>query len=179
MLSIGAKIFGGLSGVLILYLLIGFLLPGSWRAEARVVLPASPEAVFPFLSRADQWARWTSLPESGYELFGPREGAGSGLRWDDPQYGKGQFQIVDSQPGLRLEYEVRVEGGALRVRGFLTLRTEGSGTRLEWSEEGDFGWNPLMGYAARGMAESQSESMRASLDRLRELIAAGTLQVGR
>ena len=47
-MKLGAKIFGALSGVLILYLVLGLLLPGRWEAEAEAVLPAPPSTVFPF-----------------------------------------------------------------------------------------------------------------------------------
>jgi hypothetical protein len=177
-LSIGARIFGTLAGLLILYLLVGLMLPGSWRAEAWAVLPAPPEAVFPFLNRTDQWTLWTHLPASGMEPFGPREGPGAGLRWNDPRYGAGEFRIVGSEPGVQVEYEVAVEKGALRFRGILTLAPDNGATSLQWRELGDFGWNPLMGYAARGMARSQGETMRISLERLEELITGRGLSPG-
>ena len=68
------------------------------------------------------------------------------------------------------EYEVQVEGGALEIRGVLSLSPEGGGVRLLWSERGDFGWNPLMGYAARGMGASQEEAMRSNLKTLQGLL---------
>jgi hypothetical protein len=111
------------------------------------------------------------MPESGTEVSGPREGVGAGLRWDDPRYGKGRLEITESVSNAQVSYTVDVEEGALRIQGVLSLRPEGSGTRLSWQESGDFGWNPLMGYAARGMGRSQGEAMRASLEKLESIIA--------
>ncbi len=172
-MKLGAKIFGILSGVLILYLLWGLLLPGTWEAEADTVLPAAPSMVFPFVNRIDSLVLWNLMPESGSEFLGPAEGVGAGLRWDDPQYGEGQFQIQVSQAETRVEYEVLVEGGSLRINGIFSLSREGGGTRLHWAEKGDFGWNPLMGYAARGMGAAQSEAMRSSLETLRSRLGGG------
>jgi hypothetical protein len=168
--KLGLKIFGALSGVLILFLLLGLLLPGTWEAEADTFLPAPPPTVFPFVNRMDQWVDWNPMPESGSEFLGPAEGVGAGLHWDDPQYGEGRVQILTSEADQRVEYEVSVEGGSLRIHGAFSLSPEEGGTRVHWTERGDFGWNPLMGYAARGMSASQGVAMRSSLETLRTLV---------
>ena len=170
-MKLGAKIFGALSGILLLYLLVGLLLPGTWRAQEEAFLDAPPASVFPLLNRLSAWSLWTPFPSSGLEAFGPPKGVGAGLRWDDPQYGKGEARIIGAREDAEVEYEVEVEGGGLRIHGVLTLEPEGEGTRLRWIEEGDFGWNPLMGYAARGMPASQGKAMRASLGRLTDVLA--------
>ncbi len=171
-MKLGAKIFGILSGTLLLYLLVGSLLPSAWEATADATLPAPPSAVFPFLDRMDRWVEWNVMPGSGTEAVGPGAGVGSGIRWDDPQYGEGQLRIVKSEPDSMVAYAVDIEGGSLQIHGVLTLQAQGTGTLVSWVERGDFGWNPLMGYAARGMGASQSEAMRWNLERLRSLLEA-------
>ena len=173
-MKLGAKIFGFLSGLLILYLFVGFLLPGQWEARTEAVLSQTPSQVFPFLNRVDAWAEWNAMPESGSHRVGPESGPGAGLDWDDPQYGRGQFRILVAEPDSAVEYEVLIEGGSLRITGRLELFPEAEGTKVRWVERGDFGRNPLMGYAARGMGASQSEAMNANLDRLRWLLAEGS-----
>ncbi|MGD8361308.1 MAG: SRPBCC family protein [Gemmatimonadota bacterium] len=167
----GARIFGVLAGILLLYLLVGLLLPGTWTATEEAVLPAPPSAVYPFLNRISAWEAWTPFPETGLEVFGPPDGVGAGVRWDDPRYGKGEARIVEVRQDTAVGYEVLIEGGALTIRGSLTLISEGDGSRVRWTENGDFGWNPLMGYAARGMASSQGEAMKSSLVRLAAAVA--------
>lgn len=169
----GAKVFGLLAGALIVYLALGLLLPGTWTAQAEALVSAPPDKVFPYLSSTDRWVLWNVLPSSGLESEGPREGVGAALRWDDPQYGSGRFRIVEIEARSRMAYEVSIEGGTLTVRGSLELSGEGDGTRILWTEEGDFGWNPLLGYAARGMASSQRDAMNASLEKLRSLLNQG------
>lgn len=169
-MRLGAKIFGILSGVLILYLLLGLLLPSTWEARSEAFLPSPPSAVFPFLNRADRWVQWNAMPESGTEVVGPEAGVGSGIQWNDPQYGKGQLRISATVADSLVEYDVEIEGGSLEVHGVLSLQPQGSGSHVLWVERGDFGWNPLMGYAARGMGTSQAEAMHWNLERLRGLL---------
>lgn len=166
----GAKVFGAFSGVLILYLLLGFFLPGTWRAEVEADFSSSASQLFRFIERPQQWIRWNPLPASGAEFLGPESGPGAGFEWNDPQYGSGRFVILSVDPPKSMEYEVSIEDGRLVIRGRIELSDSGGRTRLEWREDGDFGWNPLMGYAARGMADSQSEAMRASLRTLEGLL---------
>ena len=169
-MSIAARILGTLAGLLILLLVVGLLLPGSWEARWEADFPAPPEEVFPFLDEPYRWTLWMPFPPSGVETFGPEAGPGAGIRWKDPHYGEGEFRIVESEANARVVYEVSLEGGALQIRGALTLQREGDEARLVWQEWGDFGWNPLLGYTARGMARSQSRAMASSLENLRELL---------
>lgn len=172
-MKLGAKIFGGLATLLLLYLLVGALLPGTWRAREATVLPAPPATIFPFLNSLEAWQAWTPFPEASLESYGPPEGLGAGIRWDDPQYGRGEAEITGSVGGRSVTYRVDVENGSLIINGTMTLRGQADGTLIEWIEEGDFGWNPLMGYAAKGMASSQGEAMKASLERLKAAVAGG------
>ena len=158
-----ALLFGGL-------MIVGLLLPGGWEAERNIEIGASPEEVFPFLNSAARWEEWTPSPESGVELFGPAEGPGSGRRWDDPGYGQGEFVIAASRLPSEITYEVQVEDGAILIRGRIELEGATGGTRIRWREEGDFGWNPLLGYLAGRMSELQGAQLDASLGSLKELI---------
>lgn len=169
-MKLGAKIFGALAGILILFLLIGLVLPGTWEAEVETTLHGPPSAVFPYLAQVDQWVRWNPMPQSGSEFVGPSQGTGAGIDWDDPQYGQGQFRIRSEEANRYLEYEVRIEGGSLVIAGRLTLSAEGDSTRLHWVEEGDFGWNPLLGFAARSMGSSQAGVMEGKLETLSSLM---------
>lgn len=169
-MRLGAKIFGTLAVALIFFLLLGIFLPGTWEAKADGFVNAPPTKVFSFLHRPSLWVEWNSMPETGLEFFGPSKGPGAGLKWDDPQYGSGQFRLTESAPGEGIQYEVLIEGGALTIKGTLTMRPEGAGTRLDWRESGDFGWNPLLGYTARKMGASQAMAMTASMEKLKTLV---------
>jgi hypothetical protein len=166
-MKLGAKVFGVLAGLSGLFLVIGFLLPGTWTAQVDTTLPGPPVDIFPYFNRMSLWPRWSTLPETGIEFFGGAEGVGAGLRWDDPQIGRGELRIIESRVAESVAYEVSVEGGTIRIKGSVRLSASVEGTEVIWREEGDFGRNPLLGYAALGMSESQAMSMQAALDSLR------------
>ncbi|MFO8175405.1 MAG: SRPBCC family protein [Longimicrobiales bacterium] len=166
----GAWIFGILSILFVIYLLVGLFLPGTWETEVEAVVPAPPSRTFPFLSDPGAWSQWSPMPEAGATTFGAPRGEGAGLRWDDPRYGRGELRILATRTDEMVEYRVEVEGGALRIHGTMTLDPVEGGTRIRWKESGDFGWNPLLGYAARRMGESQGLAMEESLETLSRIL---------
>ena len=157
-----AVLFGG-------FMLVGVLLPGGWQAERTAEIAAPPEVLFSYMNGAGRWEEWTPTLESGSVPFGPAEGVGSGRRWNDPTYGTGEFVITSSEAPREVDYEVRVEDGTIRIIGRVELEPTTSGTRMTWREEGDFGWNPILGYMAARMDELQGAQMDASLASLRQV----------
>ena len=163
-------------------LLVGFLLPGSWEARAETRLAAHAGEVFPYLASYEGWSQWTPVPEAGVEPIDPDREAGvdpidpgqgvgeGGWSWDDTQYGSGRFLFLTRDPPREVRYRVEVEGGSLRTEGRILLEATGEGTTVKWSEEGDFGWNPLLGYLAARMGRAQAEQMSRSLERLRSVV---------
>lgn len=170
--SLPLKIMGGLALLGILFLAVGFLLPGTWTVRRTAVVRAPPEAVFPFLSTPARWEAWTSWSSVESELEGPASGPGARRRWSDPVEGDGVMEIVGAEPDREVRYRVEVDGGSIRIRGSLELERIADGTRVEWVESGDFGWNPLLGYMARFMDRSQGAQMARSLERLGEAVTS-------
>jgi uncharacterized protein YndB with AHSA1/START domain len=169
--SFGTVILGGGAALLTLFLLVGWLLPQTWEAEASTHIAAPPSAVYALLDSPEGWRRWTPWPESGVERSGPDRGPGATLSWNDPELGTGSFEIVGGTEPARVDYAVRVDDGAMRTDGTLSLTPEAGGVRVDWREQGDLGWNPLMGYWALSLSRAQSEELAKGLERLRALVA--------
>ena len=171
----GTFVLGGGAVLLAAFLVAGFLLPGRWTAEASIVLRAAPDEVLPFLESPEGWRRWTTWPDSGLVRSGPQQGAGASIAWEDEELGSGRFTIEHVADGPSVGYSVEVEGVAgsvMRTSGEVLGTETAAGLRVVWSEEGDLGRNPLMGFWALSMERAQGAEMAKSLDRLRELLSA-------
>jgi hypothetical protein len=167
------KIFGIIGGLLVAFMAVGFLLPGTWSAEVSVELRASPEAVYPLLADLGRWDEWTEWAEVESTLSDPSFGTGAVRSWDDGQYGSGTMTITESRPSELVRYRVGVGKGA-EVIGTLEIEESPNGTVVNWREEGDFGRNPLMGYVARTMSDSQEQQLSDNLDRLKDAVGASS-----
>lgn len=171
--SLPFKIMGGLAGLLVLLVVGGLLLPGTWSAHRTAVIRAPAEEIFPYLDTPARWDRWTPWGEVESELEGPARGPGARRSWNHPEQGEGFLEIVATDPPREVRYRVQVDGGAIRMEGRLRLEEVRDGTRVAWEEEGDFGWNPILGYMALTMERSQGAQMSRSLERLRDAVRGG------
>ena len=161
-----ARVFGGIGAVLLTLMLIGFVLPGTWSAEASIQIEATPREVFPYLEDLSRWDQWTNWGDISSELSNPSRGTGASRTWDDPDLGSGSVTIIDSGLPTSVAYEVKI-GDNASVFGELMIEEFDGASLVTWREEGDFGRNPLMGYVARRMPESQGAQLAEGLEKLR------------
>lgn len=154
------------------FVLVGILLPGAVEVTRSVEIEAAPEAVFPLLNDLERWAEWTPWGEVESRLDGPATGTGARRVWDDPGLGSGSLTLVASRPPFGVDYEVEVEDGAIRFAGTISVEARGAGSLVTWTERADLGWNPLLGWTALTMDESQGRQLRDGLDRLKARVEA-------
>jgi uncharacterized protein YndB with AHSA1/START domain len=174
--GLGAWFFGGLAGLLVLFLVVGFLLPGTWSTERSTEIDAPPQAVFRWLDSPRAWTRWTpDWPDSGLVVAGPAHGVGATMSWDDPNVGDGRFQVVEADAPRMVRYRVEVQKGTMRTDGTLLLHERDGRTLLTWREQGNFGRNPLMGYWARAMNRVQGAQLQKDLATLKALVEGGAV----
>lgn len=171
----GTRVLAAGALLLALFLGVGALLPTTWSAERTRIVEAPEATVASYLDSPEGWRAWTPWPDQGVLREGPERGAGATLSWDHLELGEGTFRIVAADPPGTVRYEVAVEGGALMTRGTVSLRGVAGGTEVRWREEGDFGWNPLMGYWVLLMGGVQGREMEGALDRLAEVAERGVL----
>lgn len=169
----GALAAGALALLAALFVGVGILLPGTVEVTRSVEIAAAPDDVFAFLDDLDAWTEWTPWGDVQSRLEGPPSGPGARRVWDDPRLGSGSLTIVGANPPHSVDYLVEVEGGSLRFEGRITVEARAGGSLVTWTERADLGWNPLLGWTALNMEESQGRQLQESLDRLRERIRTG------
>lgn len=181
----GVIVAGILALLAAAFLITGILLPGTVEVTRTVEIDAPPETVFPLVSNLEAWTEWTPWGEVDSRLEGPAEGPGARRVWDDPALGSGSLTILDARPPASLgaqrpaspdasalasvDYLVEVEDAALRFEGTISIGASGPGTIVSWTERADLGWNPILGWTALTLDESQGRQLDESLERLRQL----------
>lgn len=165
-----ARVLGALALLLAAFLATGFLLPGTVEVTRSVEIDAAPEAVFPLLNDLEAWAEWTPWGEIESRVEGPSSGPGARRSWDDPRMGSGFLSIVTADPPRSIGYVVEVEDGAIRFDGTLNVDARPGGSTVKWTERVDLGRNPLLGWTALRMDESQGRQLEESLTRLKAVV---------
>jgi uncharacterized protein YndB with AHSA1/START domain len=143
------KLLLGLVVLVVLAAGVGLLLPASAHVERSTTINAPPDAVFAVvndLRRFNDWSPWAKLdPNTRYTFEGPDSGAGAKMSWssDNANVGSGSQTILESQPPsqVKLALDFGDQGQAV---AFYRLEPDGSGTRVTWGFDTEFGYN-LMG----------------------------------
>ena len=172
----GTIILGGGSILLMLVLAVGFFLPKEWTASAEVTADVLPPELIRYLDSPEGWRLWTAWPDSGLVRSGPDRGSGASISWTDAELGAGSFTIRKASEDEIL-YDVVVDGAAntlMTTTGTLILDVTGTSTVLQWTESGDLGQSPLMGFWALTMERAQTRELQKSLSQLIDVLSSGS-----
>lgn len=148
-INIGLRVFGAVATLVLIFWLIGLLLPHGYQTSAEVVIEAPADKVFAFLNRLDRWPQWSQWGAEKDSLvkveYGPQlEGVGAVQTWQEPR-GRGKLWITASQPDRLLEYVVEF-GDFPKMTSRIELQPIEAGTRVTWSSAGQlpagafYGW---------------------------------------
>ncbi len=164
----GAIAAGVLAVAMACFVIAGVLMPGGFEVTRTVEIKAPPNAVFPLLDNLAAWETWTLWGDVESHAEGPAAGVGARRVWDDASLGSGALTITASEPPSTVHYLVEVEGGSIRFEGRFSVEPQAESSLVTWTERIDLGWNPLLGWTASGMEESQGKQLEESLGRLKE-----------
>ena len=167
----------GIVGLLVLFFVVGFLLPKDVRVERSTEIEASPQAVFEMVSdfrQFNRWQPWAQIdPDTRYEFEGPATGAGSRMKWysDHPEVGDGTQEIIESVPYSKVSTSLDFGLQGTAIADYLIDETEG-GSTLTWTLETNMGGNPVMGYLALMMDGMVGTAYEHGLANLKEILEA-------
>ena len=144
-------IFFVLVALVLVFVVIGFVLPRQRHVERSVFIDAPASVVFAQVNgfrHFNDWSPFVALmPGAEYGFEGPDFGVGSKMSWSetDPRPETGSQTIVASTPYERVDVELDLgpEGTAQAV---YLLSPENGGTNLTWAFDTDFGINILNRY---------------------------------
>jgi effector-binding domain-containing protein len=163
-----------LATLLVLGAAIGFFLPARVHVERSIAIDAPPEAVFDLLNsfrRYNEWSPWYDYdPAALYKYSGPPEGVGARMEWasNKQEVGSGSQEITASERpryvAVRLEFT-----GQSPADARYDVTPEGTGTRLTWGFDADFGYNILYRYFGLFLDPLMGEDFEKGLARIKAL----------
>lgn len=127
----------------LLFVGVGFVLPGSYEVERELIIEASAADVHPHISFPREWKKWSVWmqrdPLMEVEYTGTSSGPQSGMNWSSSRAGSGSLQITSSDPSQGVWVDITIKDGeAVRhVKGALTYKPLAGAVRVTWTWSGD------------------------------------------
>jgi hypothetical protein len=138
-----------LLGLIVVFVVIGWLLPREITIERAIGIDKTADTIFPWIANLRTWPEWTVWnnhedPSLAYRYSGSDSGLGAAMSWTAKKMGDGQLTINDAKPGRFIRYEMRMTGRSMVVRGNIELESAGGGaTLVMWFDNINLGANPL------------------------------------
>lgn len=150
--------------IIVLFGLIGLLLPSEVRVEREKTFASKPEAVFNQVNTIKNWENWSEWHQMADDMkinySGPASGEGAGYSWTSPTIGNGSQKIIESRPYefIKTELDFQESGTA---NGLWQFTPVNDSTRVVWILEADMGsgiFDKWMGFAMDMMVGSSFET---------------------
>lgn len=136
--------------IVALLVLVAYLLPKTYHVERSTTIKANKDVIFSMacdFNNWDLWSPWSYTEDSTciFENIGKCE-AGAVHKWDGVEMGKGMMKITELIPGEKINWELTFEGYSHVMYIGMTFVPVEDGYAVNWSAEGDLGYNPLFRY---------------------------------
>ncbi len=165
----------GISGLVILVVVVGFFLPRTWSVSQSIEVRAEPGMVHPFVEDFHQWPLWAGWnndmdPSLRYWYEGAKRGVGAIQRWQGDRTGRGTLRIVRSDPARGVWLEESIESEVVNAHGSVEYSPAGDGsTTVTWNDHGEL--PPIIGgYFRWYMEASLGEHFATGLQKLKMLV---------
>lgn len=171
------KILIGLVGLVVVLLIVGFLLPRTYRVERSIEINVAPEKVYPLVAEPKNWLKWGVWsrrdPNMQFEFSGAASGVGAKWSWQSKSEGNGNMELTVAEPLKLVGYRIIFPDYDMVAEGRLQFAPAGTGTRVTWIGEGDMGGNPLMHYMALMMDRMLGPDFEGGLQNMKTLVEKG------
>lgn len=172
------KILLGVGGATVLLcgggLGYGATQPSTWHVERSRTIDAAPADVLALLEDMEAWPKWAGgeeadAPGTTYTWGATKRGVGASYSWkSDGSSGTIALTRVDAEG---VAYEMVMEASETPAKGTLRLAPDGAGTKVTWTDDGDFGMGPVGGLMAPMMEQALGPHFEGGLERLGAMAA--------
>ena len=132
------------AAVVVIFFLIGWMLPGTYHVERSIDVMAPTAEVHALVGNLEHWGDWTPWVENDptiqVTIGNTSTGVGAHQSWDGNS-GKGELTFTSSDPETGISYVMSFEENKYSSTGTMTYEAIDGGTRVVWAMDGN---NPNM-----------------------------------
>lgn len=166
-----------LAAMAVLILLVvfggGYAISPTFTVKRSITMNATPDKVFELIADPRAWKKWAVWnqrdPSMAITYSGPPAGKGAVWEWKSKSEGDGRMSFTAAEPGKRLAYELYLPDFGTTSQGDLVLSTDGGGTRVTWTMNGDMGKSPVARWMTLFMDSMVGKDFDAGLAKLKSV----------
>lgn len=170
-----------LAALLVLFLVVGMMLPEKLQVERHIIIQAPAAQVYPYVSDFhlfNEWSPWAKIdPDIQFRYEGAERGQGAIVHWrsEHARVGRGSQKITAAIPNESMKSILAIDGLGKAYSGFRLQDKQGA-TEVIWSFDVGFGYNipgRIMGLL---MEDELGTYYERGLINLREKVEAGSVR---
>lgn len=161
----------GLTGIFLLFTLIGLIMPSSVKISRGVMIASPTENIIPFMTQLNQWPQWASWLQSdkGMLITVANDTESPFLEWRQADAGKKGFIRVRQITTESIRHQIFFPG-MNAAEGTLQIRKGGGGNaEVIWLLEYPLRWYPWERFEGIFMDAMLGSLQERSLNRLKTL----------
>ncbi len=175
-MAILIKIFIGLVALVAALAVIGFFLPSNFKIARSIIIAAPAEKIYPMIAETRNWRAWTMWnerdPNMKIDYSGPASGVGAKWAWQSKSEGDGMMEFTAADPLKGISYQLTFPEFGMKSGGVLSMTPDPAGTKIIWTNEGEFGANPFFHYFGLMMDRWVGKDFDAGLAKLKKVVEA-------
>ncbi len=141
----------GFVALVVVFLIAGLFLPGTYHVERSLAIKGKAADVFPYINDLKMWNDWSAwnkarYPDMTQDFAAITSGTGASYSWKGKDSGEGTIKIVSADPEKGIAYDLDFEHGKYFSNGEIRLEPAGDSVKVTWTNEGKLGLNPIGRY---------------------------------
>ena len=169
------KILIGVAALIVLFVIVGFLLPQKFKVERQITIATPQIPIYQMVSAPSHWPEWSVWnkrdPNMKLTFSGTGGGAGAKWSWESATEGNGAMEFTEADSPRRIVYRLSFPDMGMVSTGELKLTAvDDETTKVSWTNEGDFGANPVLRYLGLFMDKIVGPDFEAGLASLKQLV---------
>ena len=162
----------------IVLVMVSLFLPSKYRVERSIVITAPAESIYPWLANLRKWPEWTMWnthfdPTLLFTYAGPEEGTGAEMTWTGKAVGNGSLKLLAADVKTGVTYDLDFDNGKFHCGGAISMAAAEGGTRVIFSNQGEFGMNPVRRYFGLFVDKKMGGMFQQNLETLKKKFLAG------
>ncbi len=160
--------------LIVLFLIVGVILPAEYSVERSITIEAPVETVFDQVNDLEKnrnWSPWEENDPTAEFEYGPVVvGVGAYYDWRGDEVGTGRMTITGVEPNRRVDTDLAF-GDHTTANASFSFDETARGVEATWRVSGDYGNNLLaryFGLIVKGVIEENFERGLANLKRVAE-----------